>query len=254
MKLLVCIKKVPDDSVSVSVGADGNIVFSEDTIIVNELDAYALEMAVRLKEATGGQVTVLTTGCEADSAPVLRSCLSVGADRAYVVQNTDENCPRSSANALSQAAQTIEDAPYDVIFCGVESSDLSSGQVGVRLAKELGVPVVTNVVSVEKNGDHLLTKQDTPVGYRMIEVVPPCVITVAKPPFEPRYPSIKSKMAARKIPIGTVLAEGPSTETGSKRISIADPSQKRNGVLIQDETADIAVRRALELMAERKII
>lgn len=256
MELLVCIKRVPDAAVNVSVGADGNLSFSESTFVVNALDACALEMAVRLKETAGGNVAILTADDEASATPILRGCLSVGADSAYVVSGAKCESLLETTQALSQATRKLRDMPFDIVFCGAESSDISTGQVGVQLAEELGVPVVTSVVAVENIGTCLTVKQETATGYRTIEVELPCVITVAKPAYEPRYPSIKSKMAARKIPIEVISAENLSSTSSAEieRVSLTNPPQRQGGVRIQEETAVESVHRAIELMAEQKVI
>ena len=151
MELLVCIKQVPDDSVSVSLGADGAPKLDEIAPVVNAFDTYALEMAARFKEAHGGSVTVLTIGGDA-TVPALRSCLSVGADHAYKLAEESACDTQGIAYLLSKASAKAGEQPFDVIFCGSESTDASSGQVGAQLAEILGIPVVTNVLAVEPRG------------------------------------------------------------------------------------------------------
>ena len=161
----------------------------------------------------------------------------------------------------------------NIVFCGsldensmrdqylrshvfISASTIENSPNSVGEAMLLGVPVVTNVVAVENIGTCLTVKQETATGYRTIEVEFPCVITVAKPAYEPRYPSIKSKMAARKIPIEVISAENLSSTSSAEieRVSLTNPPQRQGGVRIQEETAVESVHRAIELMAEQKVI
>ncbi len=261
MELLVCIKQVPDDSVSVSLGADGAPKLDEIAPVVNAFDTYALEMAARFKEAHGGSVTVLTIGGDA-TVPALRSCLSVGADHAYKLAEESVCDTQGIAYLLSKASAKAGEQPFDVIFCGSESTDASSGQVGAQLAEILGIPVVTNVLAVEPREGGVTLKQETEEGYRVVEAPCPCVVTIVKPNYEPRYPSIKSKMAARKMPIGDLTAAGVEADAAQfgpeaakvRRVAISAPPQRQSGVKIQEKEAAEAVRRAMEMLAGQKLI
>lgn len=97
-----------------------------------------------------------------------------------------------------------------MIFCGCESTDTADGQAGVQLAEQLGLPVITNVLELEPKDGGISAKQETEEGYRVVEAPCPCVVTVTKPAYEPRYPSIKSKMAARKMPIARCPRRTPA--------------------------------------------
>ena len=261
MELLVCTKQVPDDSVSVSLNAAGQPALDGITPVFNAFDTYALEMAARFKEAHGGSVTVLGIGNTDALTPSMRSCLSVGADRAFVVAEESDSDSAGIAHLLAQASKKAGEA-FDVIFCGSESTDSGSAQVGMFLAQELGIPVVANVLALEPVEGGLSVKQETEDGYRVYEVSTPCVLTVVKPDYEPRYPSIKSKMAARKMPVNALSAAdieasadkfGPAAAKVA-RISVAAPAQRQAGVKIQEKDPAEAVRRAMELMAAQKLV
>lgn len=261
MELLVCIKQVPDDSVNVTLDASGAPKLDEITPVVNAFDTYALEMAARFKEAHGGSVTVLTIGGEG-TVPALRSCLAVGADHACKLDCESVSDAQGVSYLLSQASKKAGEQPFDVIFCGSESTDKTDGQVGAQLAEALGLPVVTNVLALEPVDGGISAKQETEDGYRVVEAPCPCVVTIVKPDYEPRYPSIKSKMAARKMPI-TTLSTADVEADGAKfgpeaakvrRVAISAPSQRQSGVKIQEKDAAEAVRRAMELMAGQKLI
>jgi len=260
MELLVCTKQVPDDSVSVSLDAAGAPALDGITPVVNAFDTYALEMAARFKEAHGGAVTVLSVGSADALTPSMRSCLAVGADSAFVVAEEADCDAAGIAHLLAQGAKKA--GSFDVIFCGSEATDTGCSQVGMFLAQELGIPVVANVLALEPADGGLTVKQETEEGYRTISVSCPCVVTVVKPDYEPRYPSIKSKMAARKMPVNALSATdieaaadkfGPAAAK-TARTAIAAPAKREAGVKIQEKDPAEAVRRAMELMAEQKLV
>ena len=256
MELLVCIKQVPDDSVTVTLGTDGTPKLEGITSTVNAFDTYALEMAARFKETHGGNITVLSIGDES-VVPALRSCLSVGADHAFSIFESADSDYKSCL--LAKAARTLEDGPFDVIFCGCESTDRAAGKVGPQLAEQLNIPVVTNILSLEPTADGISARQETEDGYRVVEAPCPCVVTVAKPDYDPRYPSIKSKMAARKMPIGTISPDLLDAGIGDnavkiRRLCLTAPQKRTGGVKIHEKEAADSVRRAVELLTARKLI
>ena len=261
MELLVCIKQVPDDSVAVTVDANGAPKLDDITPVVNAFDTYALEMATRFKEANGGSVTVLSIGDDG-LVPSMRSCLAVGADHACTLNETSESDAEGKAHLLAKASAKAGEQPFDLIFCGTESTDHASAQVGARLAEELGLPLITNVLAVEPADGGILAKQETESGYRMVSAPCPCVITITKPDYEPRYPSIKNKLAARKMPIAKLTAadvEADAAKFGPdaakvKCVSITAPAKRQSGVKIKEKEAAVAVSRAVEMMAAQKLI
>ena len=262
MELFVCIKQVPDDSVNVGLNENGQPKLDGITPVVNAFDTYALEMAARFKEAHGGSVTVLSVGDVDALTPSMRGCLAVGADRAYVVSESAKSDASGTAYLLSKGLAKSGEAGFDVIFCGSESTDFGEMQVGVLLAQQLGLPVVTNVLELEPAEGGLVVKQETEDGYRIIETPCPCVLTVVKPGYEPRYPSIKSKMAARKMPVTGLTKTDIEADTAFfgpeavkvQRMMIAEPPQRQSGLKIQEKEAGVAVERAMQLLIEQKLV
>ena len=258
MEILVCIKQVPDDSVEISLNEEAGMPSLDGvTPIVNAFDTYALEMAVRLKEAAGGEVTVLSVGDESVKNS-LKNCLAVGADYAYLAadERYQEKDPQSIAKALKTAKAEIEEKTgkkFDIVFCGKETTDFASGQVGIMLAGELDIPVIADVVNISADEAKAVAKQETEEGYSMIEAEFPCLVTVNKPAYEPRYPTIKSKMAARKKPIEELTAkEGSKLQVSL--IRVYEPAKRAAGTKIKTEDAQEAVAQALALMEEAKAI
>ena len=256
MNILVFIKEVPDDSVAVSVQGD-RAAISDITPIVNAFDTYSLEMAVRLKEANEeSQVVVVSIGNE-EVKNSLKNCLAVGADKAYLVKNDDYR--KLDAKAITEilmgAKEKLEAelGAFDVICFGKETTDAEASQVGVYFANKSNLGVVTSVIAMEKDGDKLVTKQEIDGGYRLVETILPSVVTIAKPDYEPRYPTIKSKMAARRQKIDDFEVEATSSPI-LEEVKDFEPKKREAGVKIQEEEVEDTVAKAISLMLEQKVL
>ena len=256
MNILVFIKEVPDDSVAVSVQGD-RAAISDITPVVNAFDTYSLEMAVRLKEANEeSQVVVVSIGNE-EVKNSLKNCLAVGADKAYLVNNDDYR--KLDAKAITEilmgAKEKLEAelGAFDVICFGKESTDAEASQVGVYFANKSDLGVVTSVIAMEKDGDKLVTKQEIDGGYRLVETILPSVVTIAKPDYEPRYPTIKSKMAARRQKIDDFEVEATSSPI-LEEVKDFEPKKREAGVKIQEEEVEDTVAKAISLMLEQKVL
>ncbi|EFR32611.1 electron transfer flavoprotein domain protein [Peptoniphilus harei ACS-146-V-Sch2b] len=256
MNILVFIKEVPDDSVAVSVQGD-RAAISDITPVVNAFDTYSLEMAVRLKEANEeSQVVVVSIGNE-EVKNSLKNCLAVGADKAYLVKNDDYR--KLDAKAITEilmgAKEKLEAelGAFDVICFGKETTDAEASQVGVYFANKSDLGVVTSVIAMEKDGDKLVTKQEIDGGYRLVETILPSVVTIAKPDYEPRYPTIKSKMAARRQKIDDFEVEATSSPI-LEEVKDFEPKKREAGVKIQEEEVEDTVAKAISLMLEQKVL
>ena len=259
MEILVCIKQVPDDSVEISLDeSTGKPALDGVTPVVNAFDTYAEEMAVRLKEAIGeSEVTVVSIGDDSVKNS-LKNCLAVGADHAYLVKcdEAEKLDGAAVAKILAKAKSDIEAAEgktFDLVFCGKESTDYAASQTGLLLAAELNVPAVTNVVAVEAANGKAVIKQETETGYNEIEASLPCVVTIQKPNYDPRYPTIKSKMAARKKPIGE-LETGDVPASSMEVVKVYAPAKRQAGVKIKAESPEEAVAEAMKLIADAKVL
>ena len=255
MNILVFIKEVPDDSVAVSVQGD-RAAISDITPVVNAFDTYSLEMAVRLKEEVEGQVTVLSIGGE-DVKNSLKNCLAVGADKAYLVKRDDyRNLDAKMITEILMGAKAkLEEelGAFDLICFGKETTDAEGSQVGVYFANKSDLGVVTSVIAMEKDGDKLVTKQEIDGGYRLVETILPSVVTIAKPDYEPRYPTIKSKMAARRQKIDDFEVEATSSPI-LEEVKDFEPKKREAGVKIQEEEVEDTVAKAISLMLEQKVL
>jgi len=261
MEILVCMKQVPDDSVEIRLGASGEPDLSQAEPQGNAFDTYALELAVRFIEANGGTVSVTTVGTENDKV-CLKNSLAVGAKSAAQIEEAGQADAAVTASLLAAGIKKLEaDAgkAYDMILCGRESTDYIGGEVGEILAEKLGLPFVTDVVEVTPGDGKVTVKKELESGYAMVELALPCVMTISKPNYDPRYPSIKSKLAARRAVIPTIAKDALGLSDGDlemkvSHISYQEPPKRAAGVKIQEEDPEAAVAKAFEILAADKVI
>lgn len=207
MKIIVCVKQVPDAK-DVRLDPVTNTLAREGVeSIINPYDQYALEEAVRLKERCGGTVVVVTMG-PPQAEEVLRQAISCGADDAVLISD------RSFAGADTWAtAYTLEKAlkkigTFELILCGKQAIDGDTAQVGPGLATRLGIPYLTCVQKIrEADARGLVAERMMDDGYDVVSLAYPALLTVVKDINEPRVPSIKGKMKAKKAEIQKLNAE-----------------------------------------------
>jgi electron transfer flavoprotein beta subunit len=200
MNIVVCVKYVPDatgdrtfdatDNTVDRVGVDG---------LLSELDEYAVEEALKITEASGGEVTVLTMGPE-QASDAIRKALQMGAHKGVHV--SDDAIAGSDSVATSLVlAKAIEKLEYDLVICGLASTDGSMSVVPAMLAERLGVPQVTLVSEVTVDGSTITGRRDGDTATEMVSASLPLVLSVTDQTNEPRYPSFKGIMAAKKKPV-----------------------------------------------------
>ena len=207
MNIIVCIKQVPDAK-DVRLDPVTNTLAREGVqSIMNPYDQHALEEAVRLKESHGGEVVVVTMG-PPQAEEMLREAISCGADKAFLVSD------RSFAGADTWATSyTLEHAlkkigNFDLILCGKQAIDGDTAQVGPGLATRLGIPYLTCVQKVrEGTATGLIVERMMDDGYDVVAVDYPALLTVVKDINQPRVPSLKGKMRAKKAEIVRLNAE-----------------------------------------------
>lgn len=213
MRIFVCIKRVPDTEARIRVTADGTGIDSAGIkYIISPYDEFALETALRIKEARGtGEVVVITLG-DAASAEQLRAALAMGADRAVLLKAQPTLDGLVTARAL---ATELQSARPDLILAGMKAVDDDQQQVGPMLAELLDLPCVTVVAHLDVGEGSLVAHREVEGGIEIVEAPLPAVVTVTKGEFEPRYPSLKGIMAAKKKP----LAEKDAS-LGESRVAI----------------------------------
>ena len=191
MKIIVSIKQVPDTSGKVAVNPDGTLNRASMQTITNPDDMNALEAALKIKDATGCKVTVVTMG-PPPAAGMLREALAMGADEAYLVSAREFGGSDTYATSqiLAAAINKIGVEKDDVVMCGRQAIDGDTAQVGPQIAEKLHLPQVTYAADITKDGDTITVKRMLEDGYMTIKVNTPCLITCIKELNAPRYMSV----------------------------------------------------------------
>jgi electron transfer flavoprotein beta subunit len=259
MNIVVCVKQVPDTWAERTLRPDDSTLdrASVDGVI-NELDEYAIEEGLRLAEAHGGEVTILTMGPEKASESI-RKALSMGADKA--IHLIDDGLAGSDGLQTSAAlAAVLGRAGFDLVIVGAESTDARMGAMAAMLAERLGVPQVSLASKVEVDGSQLTIHRQTDYGYDKVAASLPAVISVVEKINEPRYPSFKGIMAAKKKPVETLSLADAGIDPGqvglataaTEVISFAKRPPRQAGTIVKDEGDGGA--KAAEFLAAQKFI
>ena len=250
MNIIVCIKQVPDTT-NVRIDPETNtLVRSGVQSIVNPFDMYAIEEAIRLKEKFGGMITVITMG-PPQAEEALREAISLGADEAVLVSDRAfaGSDTWATSYTLSKAVQKI--GKFDLVICGKQAIDGDTAQVGPGVAAFLDIPQITFVKKIEDIKDSFIrAERMTEEGYDIIESPLPCLITVVKEINEPRLPSLKGKMRAKKIEIKKLEAKDLDADPDSlglkgsptKVVKIFTPPPRKGGQMLEGEAKDISER------------
>ncbi|GAB4335254.1 MAG: electron transfer flavoprotein subunit beta/FixA family protein [Desulfobulbaceae bacterium] len=206
MKILVCIKQVPDTK-DVRLDPETNTLAREGVAsIMNPFDRHALEEAVRVREAKGGTVTALSMGPPQAEA-VLREAISCGADEGVLVSDRAFAGADTWATSYTLAMAARHLGTFDLIFCGKQAIDGDTAQVGPGLACRLGIPFVTCVQKIRDIDDStMVVERMMDDGFDVVRLSVPALLTVVKDINEPRVPSLKGKMKAKKAEIRTLTA------------------------------------------------
>lgn len=206
MKIAVCVKSVPDTETNIKIGADNkNIELQGVRFITSPYDEFAVEEALRIKEKQGGDTTVISVG-GSEVTDVLRDCLARGIDNAIHINDPDLQWldPLSTGEVLAAA---IKEGGYDIILCGQQGAGGDNNQVPAILAELLDLPQAMVVVKLEVEQDKFKAEREIEGAHEFIEGSLPAVISAQKGLNEPRYPSIKGVMAARRKTIEVKDAE-----------------------------------------------
>ncbi len=203
MKIVVLVKQVPDSGTERTLRSDDNTVDrASANNVINEMDEYAIEEALKLKEAHGGEVTILTMGPERASESI-RKALSMGPDKAvHVVDDAlHGSCALATSKVLAAAVKTLE---ADLIIAGSESTDARGQVMPHMLAERLGVAALTGARKLTVDGASITIERQTEEGYEVVTASTPAVVSVWDTINEPRYPSFKGIMEAKKKQVQTL--------------------------------------------------
>jgi electron transfer flavoprotein beta subunit len=263
VKICVLVKEVPDAAVEKRIDASTGRLDRSGEKNLNPFDTHAIEAAMQLKE--GGamdvdEVVAVTMG-PASSERALRKAVSLGADRA--VQLTDDALAGSDVNGTGYAlAKALAAESPDLVLLGQQSDDGECYTIGAVVADHLQMPSLTQVIKMDVEEGKLRCERQAEYGYDTVEVELPAVISVGDAINEPRYPSLKAIMGAKKKPLDTKSASDAEVEAGkvgeegsqTRVLAINPPPQKEAGQIIEDEDTDETVEKIVSWLEERKLL
>jgi electron transfer flavoprotein beta subunit len=259
VNVVVCAKVVPLRSVTVQIDPATRRMVRKD--VAQELDpqaAVAVEEGLRLTEKHGGRVTVVTMAAE-DATIGIKSALAMGA--ASAIHLSDPALAGSDALGTAKTlAAAIRTVPFDVVLCATESSDSYTGLVPGQLAQLLGIPALTFAIAVTVDGATVTIKRQSEGGYDVVAAELPALVTVTTAVNEPRYPTLKGIMGAKKKEIRTCtaadvgLGPGEVGERGAREqvLSVGRPPARPPGTIVRDEGH--GGRQIADFLTSRKLI
>lgn len=262
MELIVCLKQVPDTETQIKVGGDGkSIDDSEIKWVMNPYDEFAVEEALKLKEANGGTVTVMSVG-PARTVEALRTALAMGADQAVHVDDEAALGGDSYSTAATLAA-AIKGMDCDLVLCGQRAIDDDRGQFGTILAELLGVPAVSVITGLEIADGGFTAERPIEGGTLVIKGALPAVLTCQKGLNEPRYASLPGIMKAKKKPLeakklGDLGVDAGDAGAAGALIEIAQmtpPPERAAGQVIDGDSAAAKAAKLADLLHnEAKVV
>ncbi|HEV8685899.1 MAG TPA: electron transfer flavoprotein subunit beta/FixA family protein [Gaiellaceae bacterium] len=229
MRVLVCVKRVPITG--------GRMVLTEDEqaiqtrhlgFTISPHEECAVEEAVRIVEAQGGEVVVLTLG-PAEAEEQLRDCLAIGADRGILLRAEEEWDPQGTAAAIVDVIRGEE--PFDLILFGNESADAGNYQVGIRVAYALGSPVVNGLKKIEVRDGRVRCERDVGGARDVYEVPLPAVLTTLEGLNLPRYPSVPGRLRAKSKPLAVLEPARPASKLEKLRLVVPEGQGKQAEIL-----------------------
>ncbi|MDH6122231.1 electron transfer flavoprotein subunit beta/FixA family protein [Kitasatospora sp. GAS204B] len=259
LRIVVCVKYVPD--------ATGDRRFADDTTtdrdavdgLLSELDEYGVEQALRIAEASGdAEVTVLTVGGD-DARDALKKALSMGADKGVHVN--DDDIHGSDVIATSAIlAKALEKTGYDLVVCGMASTDGTMGVLPALLAERLGLPQVTLLSEVAVEGGVVKGRRDGDSATEQVEAALPAVVSVTDQSGEARYPSFKGIMAAKKKPVEELDLDDLGIEADEVGLAgawtavetVTERPARTKGTIVKDEGE--GGKQLASYLAEQKFI
>jgi electron transfer flavoprotein beta subunit len=245
VRILVCVKRVPITG--------GRMVLTDDAqaletkhlgFTISPHEECAVEEAVRIVEAAGGEVVVLALG-PAEAEEQLRDCMAIGADRGILLRTGEEWDPQATAGAIVEAVRGEE--PFDLLLFGNESADAGNYQVGIRVAVALGLPVVTGLKKIELEDGRARVERDVGGARDVYEVPLPAVLGVLEGLNLPRYPSVPGRLRAKSKPLAVVDVDRPDSKLEKLRLVVPEGQGKQPELL---GTGADAAPRVVEVMQQ----
>lgn len=267
MNILVCVKQVPDTT-EIRIDPVKNVLIREGVpSILNPFDSYALEAAARIKDKVPGTKIVAVSMGPMQAQAALRECLSIAADKAYLISGRGFGGSDTLATSyiLSQAIRKIEqtEGAFDAIFCGKQAIDGDTAQVGPEIAEHLGYPQVTYGLEAEKQDEILKVRRETEGGYEIVGIRMPCLVTFTKPSWEVRYPTIPRKLEAEKAEV-TILSEEDFPLIDTTMIGLKGsptrvkktfvPQKRKDGMIIKEADGVLTARKLFSVLNENGLL
>ena len=252
MRILVCVKQIPDPANPSRFDPETHRLIRTEDQILDDTDRYGVEMGLRLAEAGGGSVTLMSMG-PVGRAQGIRQALAMGADQAVMIE--DENLEGSDALTTARIlAAAAEQTGFDLIICGTESTDGYSGVVPQMIAELLGVAALTYATRVEVADDQVTIHRQTSAGYDVVISGLPAVVSVTAGVVEPRYPTFRGIMQAKRKPTETLSASdlGVFISIGQEVVSVLPAPEREAGMIAEDEGEGHLL--ILEKLREVKVI
>ncbi len=260
MDIIVCIKQVPDTT-EVKINPETNTLVREGVpSIINPFDENAIEEALRLKEKNGGKVTVVTMG-PPQAKEALKQAVAMGVDDVFLVSDRAFAGSDTWATSYTLAQAIKKIGKFDIILCGKQAIDGDTAQVGPGIAEWLNIPQITFAVKVELDGSNLKIERLLEEVNEIVSSPMPCVLTVVKQINEPRVPSLKGMMRAKKVDpqmlsaadIGADPQKTGLNGSPTRVVKIFSPEAKGSGEMLDGSVDEIANKLAFKLK-ERKLV
>jgi electron transfer flavoprotein beta subunit len=252
MKVVVCVKQIPDPATPYKLEEGTNWLVRPDEQVLDDTDRYGVEMGLQLAQANEGTVTLVSMG-PSGNAQGIRQALAMGADKAVIVE--DDSLRGSDALTTARVlAKAIADEGFDLLIAGTESTDGYAGVVPQMLSELLDAPALTYATSVDTDGSNVTIHRQTAAGYDVVEASLPAVVTVTAGVVEPRYPTFKGIMDAKKKPVENLSLSdlGVEPSSGQTVVSITDAPEREAGRKIDDEGEAFA--EIVALLEQKKVI
>jgi electron transfer flavoprotein beta subunit len=252
MHVVVCAKQIPDPATPYRLEPDTHWLVRPTEQVLDDTDRYGVEMGLQLAQASGGTVTVVSMG-PAGSMQGIRQALAMGADKAITIDDTTLKGSDALQTARTLAAAIAKEG-FDLVITGTESTDGYSGVMPQMVAELLDVPALTYATKVDAGGGGVTIHRQTANGYEVVEASLPAVVSVTAGVVEPRYPTFKGIMDAKKKPVeAPSLRElGVEPHVDQKVVEVIDAPARSAGAKIEDDGE--AHLKIVELLTQKKVI
>lgn len=259
MNIIVCAKQIidpetPAAAFKIDPEAKRAIPPKDRSMVISDYDANAMEAALKLKDAQGGKVAVVSLGGES-TREVIMHCLAMGADEGFLLNDPafDDSDSYATAYALSEAIKKIGE--YDLILCGRQEGDWDAGQVGSGIAELLGIPSITTVGKIDVSNGKSTVERIVADGREVIEIGFPALFTISSEVGEPRYATLKGIMGAKKKPINYWSSQDISpAQSRNKILELYIPVHEAKCEFIEGDSPEEAGANLAAKLREAKVI